>query len=373
VLQTRKSPKVVLLMALLLGHSALALSTSTPEKGASTELTAPAQVTEESLGFTSSSLVGVWEVSTTWTSGFLAGNSGTSIITFYGDGSLQIDNQSVNPRNSWGGSFPNFSYTAYNPNYPDRNEWAYRSFTLDSSGGATTACQATYSHPYNGTAYGRCSLRRVQFVGVWEVSTTWTSGFLAGNSGTSTLTFFDGGSLQIDSQAIDGRNSWGGSFPNHSYIAYNPNYPDRNEWAYRSFTLDSSGRRSTTCQATYSHPYNGTAYGTCHLRRLSYVNYSASNTNHAQQNTIDAQLALQPGQTITVGTCGLPGVYASGDTYLRLMGPNGQTVSLNDDACGSLSSYLVYTVPSSGSGTYQIKAGCYASGSCSGRFGYIVR
>ncbi|HYO57965.1 hypothetical protein [Archangium sp.] len=209
-------------------------------------------------------------------------------------------------------------------------------------------------------------------VGVWEVSTTWTSGWLSGNSGTSTATFFSDGSLQVNSQPKEARDYWTGSYPNYNYTDYNIN-TSSDERAYRSFTLGSSGTASTTCQATYYHPYNGTSYGTCILRRLFYFDYTASNTNSAQQNTTNEQVVLHAGQTLSVGMCGLPGVSASGDTYLRLIGPNGQTVSLNDDSCSSLSSYLVYTVPSGGAGAYMINAGCYSSGSCSGRVGYIVR
>jgi hypothetical protein len=82
-----------------------------------------------------------------------------------------------------------------------------------------------------------------------------------------------------------------------------------------------------------------------YARRVFYFDYLASNTNSAQQNTVDSPVTLQAGQTITVGTCGLPDVSASGDTYLRLIGPSGQAVANNDDACGGLSSNMVYTVP----------------------------
>jgi hypothetical protein len=103
---------------------------------------------------------------------------------------------------------------------------------------------------------------------------------------------------------------------------------------------------------------------------INYFDYSASNTNYAMQNTTNVAVTLNAGQIITVGTCGISGASASGDTYLRLYGPSGQQVAYNDDACGSLSSNFSYAVPSGGSGTYVIKAGCYSSHSCSGRVGY---
>ncbi|SEU38312.1 trypsin-like serine peptidase [Stigmatella erecta] len=92
--------------------------------------------------------------------------------------------------------------------------------------------------------------------------------------------------------------------------------------------------------------------------------YSASNTNGAQQNTHHQVLALTAGQTLTVGTCGLPGATADGDTYLRLTAPDGTLVAANDDACGGSSSSFTYTVLTSGN--HEVHAGCYSNGSCSG-------
>jgi hypothetical protein len=110
-----------------------------------------------------------------------------------------------------------------------------------------------------------------------------------------------------------------------------------------------------------------------YANQIGYYSYTTSNTNSAQQNTIDTQIILQDGNVIEVGTCGLPNASASGDTYLRLIGPSGQTAALNDDACNSLSSYMVYTVPPGGGGKYKIKAGCYSSASCSGTVAWQIR
>ena len=106
--------------------------------------------------------------------------------------------------------------------------------------------------------------------------------------------------------------------------------------------------------------------------QVFYVPYTTSNTNNAQQNTIDTNVPLQGGMAITIGTCGLPSVSGSGDTYIRLIGPNGLTAAVNDDSCGLLSN-MTYTVPPGGDGVYTIKAGCYSSGSCNGTLGYSVR
>lgn len=94
--------------------------------------------------------------------------------------------------------------------------------------------------------------------------------------------------------------------------------------------------------------------------------FNVSNTNSAQQNTLDTRIPLNEGNTIDVGTCGVPGGSASGDTYVRLLGPSNQLVALNDDACASLASHVTYTVPAGGTGMYTVKAGCFSSGSCSG-------
>jgi V8-like Glu-specific endopeptidase len=92
--------------------------------------------------------------------------------------------------------------------------------------------------------------------------------------------------------------------------------------------------------------------------------YTATNTNSAQQNTVNKGVALTAGQILTVGTCGLAGAAAEGDTFLRLSAPDGTEVAANDDSCGGSSSSITYTAPTSG--TYEIRAGCFSSGTCSG-------
>lgn len=87
----------------------------------------------------------------------------------------------------------------------------------------------------------------------------------------------------------------------------------------------------------------------------------ASNTNSAQQNTANFNIILSAGATYDIYTCG----HASGDTYLRLFDAAGNQVSANDDNCSSLQSYLTFTAPATG--TYQVRAGCFGSGSCNGK------
>jgi hypothetical protein len=96
--------------------------------------------------------------------------------------------------------------------------------------------------------------------------------------------------------------------------------------------------------------------------------FTATNTNSASQNTVNHDVNLVAGQTLRFGTCTVPGSFGTGDTYLRLF--NGATqVASNDDACGVLS-YASFTATTAG--TYQIRAGCFSSGSCSGTVAYTI-
>ncbi|HEX8702354.1 MAG TPA: hypothetical protein VF815_26205, partial [Myxococcaceae bacterium] len=98
--------------------------------------------------------------------------------------------------------------------------------------------------------------------------------------------------------------------------------------------------------------------------------YSATNTASATQNTTNRSVVLNAGQTLQVGTCTVPGASGTGDTYLRLYGVNGSQVTSNDDSCGTLS-FLSYKATQGG--TYEIRAGCYSTGSCSGTVAYTVQ
>jgi hypothetical protein len=99
--------------------------------------------------------------------------------------------------------------------------------------------------------------------------------------------------------------------------------------------------------------------------------FSASNTNSAQQNTVNKDVTLAAGQSITLGTCGVTGSSFTGDTYLRLYGPAATQVASNDDACSGRGSNLSFSATSAG--TYQIRAGCYSSGSCSGTVAWTAQ
>ncbi len=116
-------------------------------------------------------------------------------------------------------------------------------------------------------------------------------------------------------------------------------------------------------------PGGGTGGGTS-----GSFSFSTTNTNSAQQNTTNKDVTLTAGQVIKLGTCTVTGSSGTGDTYLRLHGPgvSGAQVAFNDDSCSRLS-YLTYTVPAGAGGTYQIRAGCYSSGSCGGTVAYTIQ
>lgn len=100
--------------------------------------------------------------------------------------------------------------------------------------------------------------------------------------------------------------------------------------------------------------------------------YSASLTNSATVNTVNRNVYLRPGQRTRVGTCGLPLAAGTGDTFLRLRNTAGVEVTLNDDSCGGLLSNFLYSVPAGSAGMHQLRAGCFSTGSCSGRVAYLT-
>lgn len=99
------------------------------------------------------------------------------------------------------------------------------------------------------------------------------------------------------------------------------------------------------------------------------LHFSTSNTNNALQNYAARDIWLYAGQTLDVGTCSVRGAEGSGDTYLRIYS-GASNVASNDDSCGLLSR-VTYVAPVSG--TYQLRAGCWSSGSCSGKASYTIR
>ena len=97
--------------------------------------------------------------------------------------------------------------------------------------------------------------------------------------------------------------------------------------------------------------------------------YSASDTNSATQNTVNLDISMTAGQTLSIGTCGVAGASGVGDTYLRLFDASNVNVAANDDACGVLS-FFAFTAPITG--VYQVRAGCFSFNSCSGTVAYTL-
>ena len=97
--------------------------------------------------------------------------------------------------------------------------------------------------------------------------------------------------------------------------------------------------------------------------------YSASNTGSATQNTANFDIVIAAGQTLQIGTCGLPDASGSGDTVLRVFDPSGAEVAFNDDSCGLLS-FIAFTAATSG--TFQLHAGCFFSESCNGTVAFSL-
>ncbi|HKO49742.1 MAG TPA: hypothetical protein VJV79_18560 [Polyangiaceae bacterium] len=95
---------------------------------------------------------------------------------------------------------------------------------------------------------------------------------------------------------------------------------------------------------------------------VSKLEFAATNTSNAQLNTQD--YTIHAAGAITIGSCGLPGAVATGDTFIRLF--SGSTeVAASDDACDGAGSRLSYRAPPGG-GDYTVRLGCYSNSSCSG-------
>jgi hypothetical protein len=110
--------------------------------------------------------------------------------------------------------------------------------------------------------------------------------------------------------------------------------------------------------------------GTCSVGPSSgSFSYSATNTNSATVNTVNFDILIVAGQTLSLGTCGLPDASGSGDTFLRVVDASNTLVAANDDACGLLS-FLTFTATTTG--TFQVRAGCFGSGSCSGTVAFTL-
>ncbi|WP_375772477.1 hypothetical protein NR798_16835 [Archangium gephyra] len=160
-----------------------------------------------------------------------------------------------------------------------------------------------------------------------------------------------------------------GSTPLNSY--WNPTRRDNYTTSSRGSWATGSGYALTRAEG-YVYAINSSSTTSPAPSTTNTLVYSASNTSSATMNTVNQGIALTAGQTLTLGTCGVTGASYSGDTYLRLYNPSGTQVAYSDDACGGTGSNFTYTVPAGTAGTYQLRAGCYSSGSCSGTVAWTI-
>lgn len=161
--------------------------------------------------------------------------------------------------------------------------------------------------------------------------------------------------------------------PSGAEVANSDDAPDCGVLSNLSFTAPAAGvyqlragcYSTTACTGTVAYTLS-TNDGTGSFA------YSASSTGSATVNTVDQPMILQAGQTVTLGTCGITGASGTGDTFLRLFGPDSEQVAANDDACGGMLSEAAFTIPDGRAGAYLIRGGCYGSGSCSGTVVFTV-
>lgn len=94
---------------------------------------------------------------------------------------------------------------------------------------------------------------------------------------------------------------------------------------------------------------------------------------HGEQDHVpgtDVAIQLRTGDVLTVGTCGVGGGIAAGDTTLALIDPRQTQIETNDDACGGLGSRIVHRAIRDG--TYTVRLGCYRGQNCGGRLAWVI-
>jgi hypothetical protein len=97
----------------------------------------------------------------------------------------------------------------------------------------------------------------------------------------------------------------------------------------------------------------------------SFPWFSASDTDSAQQKTVDEFIRVCPGHKISFSLCGTTSQCET-DTYLRLDDEDGNELMANDDGFCGLCSTIEYTFTQSCQ-LYKLRQGCWSIGSCSGQ------
>lgn len=103
----------------------------------------------------------------------------------------------------------------------------------------------------------------------------------------------------------------------------------------------------------------------------SALAFQGRNTSNATRNTADQVVTLRRGQTLSAGTCTVPGAVGQGDTFVRVVSASTRrTVAQNDDSCGRLS-FVRFVAPADGD--YVLRAGCYGDSACGGTLAWEIR
>ena len=113
-----------------------------------------------------------------------------------------------------------------------------------------------------------------------------------------------------------------------------------------------------------------------------FYGFAANNPGDSGSATTvfsEVRLWLRAGDVLATGTCPtvVTGASGTGDTFLRLIGPQGPQVAVSDDDCpgnsnARLSSITNLLVTADKEGAYLLKNGCYANTACSGTTVYTT-
>jgi len=107
--------------------------------------------------------------------------------------------------------------------------------------------------------------------------------------------------------------------------------------------------------------------------------YNVSGTASATTASSTLLLSLRAGDVLTTGTCPtmVGAASGTGDTYMRLFGPDGLQNTFSDDDCPNndnslLSSITDVTITPDKAGPYLLRSGCYGNTACSATLVYTT-
>jgi hypothetical protein len=109
------------------------------------------------------------------------------------------------------------------------------------------------------------------------------------------------------------------------------------------------------------------------------ISYSMSQTNNATDHFRPLFLTFRAGDLFSAATCPtlLPGGSGTGDTYLRLDGPDGLVTWASDDNCpggsSALSGRTDLLITPEKAGNYLLRNGCYGLTACTGNTAYKLQ